>query len=380
YRHSGISAACIAGKAIGLRLAATVPHDLYLAAEVWARLSGAGDDIGEAYEQYKQKYNLHFNSSEDAFRKGIFAESFARIAEVNGRNDGSSYELGITEFAAMTDDEFNNLLVCNDHISPPVARIIYPHSKEGQRVFDKLRVVSPPKSVDWRSAGAVAPVRKQNGCGCCYAMATTEATEGILQIKTKKLIPLSVQQIVDCSSSSPFGNDGCKGGFQVNSYYYIEERGIVSESSYPYVAAAGACKTSITRDVHKQCLGPGDLLGWWPVKEGDGEELLEGVAKQPVSAIINANPADFKLYKSGIYESEFCDSSAISHSVLITGYGTDEKGLNYWEIKNSWGTEWGMAGYGRLVRGEGGEGECGILKQAYYPLLADELEPGEQCV
>ncbi|KAF4659180.1 hypothetical protein FOZ61_004927 [Perkinsus olseni] len=343
-------------------------------------LLSAGDDIGEAYEQYKQKYNLHFNSSEDAFRKGIFAESFARVVEVDERNDGSSYELGITEFAAMTDEEFNNLLVCNDHISPPVARIIYPHSKEGQRVFDKLRFSAPPKSVDWRSAGAVAPVRKQNGCGCCYAMATTEATEGILQIKTKKLVPLSVQQIVDCSSSSPFGNDGCKGGFQVNSYYYIEERGIVSESSYPYVAAAGACKKSITRDVHKQCLGPDDLIGWWTIKEGDIEEMLKSVAKQPVSAIIDAYPADFKLYKGGIYKSGACVSSKASHSVLITGYGEDEHGTKYWEFKNSWGTEWGMAGYGRLIRGKGGDGECGILRQAYYPLLADEVHPGEQCL
>ncbi|KAF4681457.1 hypothetical protein FOZ60_012088 [Perkinsus olseni] len=342
-------------------------------------LLSAGDDIDEAYEQYKQKYHLHFNSSEDAFRRGIFAESYARIVEVNGRN-GLSYKLGITEFAAMTDEEFSNLLVCKDSISPPVARIIDPLSEEGIRHKNKLRVLAPPKTVDWRSAGAVAPVRKQNGCGSCYAMAATEATEGILQIKTKKLIPLSVQQIVDCSSSSPFGNDGCKGGFQVNSYYYIEERGIVSESSYPYVAAAGACKTSITRDVHKQCVRPGDLLGWWPIKEGDIEEMMEGVAKQPVSAIIDANPADFKLYRSGIYESEYCDSATISHSILITGYGTDEKPLNYWEFKNSWGTGWGMGGYGRMIRGEGGEGECGILKQAYYPLLVDELEPGEQCV
>ncbi|KAF4723290.1 hypothetical protein FOZ62_007891 [Perkinsus olseni] len=255
----------------------------------------------------------------------------------------------------MTDEEFNNLVVCNDHISPKVARIIDPLSEEGIRHKNKLRVLAPPKSVDWRSAGAVAPVRKQNGCGCCYAMATTEATEGILQIKTKKLIPLSVQQIVDCSST--FGNEGCKGGFQVNAYHYIEERGIVSESSYPYVAAAGVCKTSITRDVHKQCLRPGDLVGWWPIKEGDIQELLEGVAQQPVSAIINAYPSDFKLYKGGIYKSDACDSSKTSHSVLITGYGEDEHGTKYWELKNSWGTEWGMAGYGRLIRAEGGDGE-----------------------
>ncbi|KAF4726760.1 hypothetical protein FOZ62_013521 [Perkinsus olseni] len=335
------------------------------------------DDISEAYELYKQKYNLHFNSSEDAYRRGIFTDSYARIVEVNGRNDGSSYELGITEFAAMTDDEFNNLVVCNDHISPKVAKIIDPHSEEGIRHKNKLRVVAPPKSVDWRKAGAVAPVRKQNGCGSCYAMATTEATEGALQIKTKKLIPLSVQQIVDCSS---FGNKGCTGGYQSSAYLNTMDQGIVSESSYPYVAAAGACKQSITRDVHKQCLRPNDLTGWWTIERGNMKDLLESVARQPVSAIINASPTDFKLYKGGIFKSNSCPSSKVSHSVLITGYGEDEHGTKYWEFKNSWGTEWGMAGYGRLIRGKGSDGECGILRQAYCPLLADGLHPGEQCV
>ncbi|EER10275.1 thiolproteinase SmTP1, putative, partial [Perkinsus marinus ATCC 50983] len=248
-------------------------------------------------------YRLNFNSTEDAFRKSIFAASYARMIDSqNASITNLLYQIGLTEFATMTDEEFADLVECNDHISPKVARIIGPNSEEGIRLKKKLRVLAPPKSVDWRAAGAVTPVRKQAGCGCCYAMATTEATEGIFQIKTNKLIQLSVQQIVDCSAS--FGNEGCKGGFQVNSYHYIEERGIVSESAYPYVAAAGTCKTTITRDVHKQCLAPGDLIGWWPIKEGDLEELLEGVAQQPVSAILNAFPADFKQYKGGIYKCE----------------------------------------------------------------------------
>ncbi|EER10279.1 hypothetical protein Pmar_PMAR001728 [Perkinsus marinus ATCC 50983] len=58
----------------------------------------------------------------------------------------------------------------------------------------------------------------------------------------------------------------------------------------------------------------------------------------------------------------------------------DQSAHRYWEFKNSWGTDWGMQGYGRLLRGKGGKGECGILKQAYYPLLKDDLDPGELCV
>lgn len=44
-------------------------------------------------------------------------------------------------------------------------------------------------------------------------------------------------------------------------------------------------------------------------------------------------------------------------------YGTEAAGP-YWRLKNSWGAEWGEAGYVRLARSSGGgEGTCGINLQ-----------------
>ena len=44
------------------------------------------------------------------------------------------------------------------------------------------------------------------------------------------------------------------------------------------------------------------------------------------------------------------------HAVVVVGYGT-ENGVDYWLIKNSWGTQWGEKGYMRIKRGVG---MCGI--------------------
>jgi len=57
----------------------------------------------------------------------------------------------------------------------------------------------------------------------------------------------------------------------------------------------------------------------------------------------------------------------LDHGVLVVGYGTDDKsGVDYWLVKNSWGTSWGEQGFFRLGREEG-PGVCGVQMQPSYP-------------
>ena len=211
--------------------------------------------------------------------------------------------------------------------------------------------------VDWRTKGAVNPVKNQGQCGSCWSFSTTGSLEGAHFIKTGKLVSLSEQQFVDCD----WGDNGCNGGLMDNAFKYAEKNAIALESEYPYTAkshGAFGCKS-------KEHPGTVKVSSYTDVAHSSSTALKTALAQQPVSVAIEADKPVFHQYTGGVITGSSCGTQ-LDHGVLAVGYGTDATAGDYYIVKNSWTASWGEQGYVRIGIADG-LGVCGIQSQPSWP-------------
>jgi C1A family cysteine protease len=223
-----------------------------------------------------------------------------------------------------------------------------------------------PDEFDWRTKGVVSGIKNQEGCGSCYAFATTAVMESLYAIKTQSenVTNFSPQQIVDCSSN---GNSGCHGGLFEPSVKYLSGQGgkIATEDSYPYVGREETCKTAGVNQINLGNIESGSI------SKGNEKKLAKALVKYgPIFIGLNYN-SDLRFYKSGILNVANCPNRRrdMGHALTLVGYGYDNALQKpYWIIKNSWGaTDWGENGYLRLAKDAGNM--CGVATMASYAKL-----------
>lgn len=101
--------------------------------------------------------------------------------------------------------------------------------------------------------------------------------------------------------------------------FIIKNNGITSESNYPY---NGTCIAK------KEASHVAKITGYEEVPSKSETSLMKAVAKQPVSASVDAGGLYFQFYFTGVFTGVCGDD--INHGVNIVGYDKTSDGIKYY--------------------------------------------------
>ena len=136
-----------------------------------------------------------------------------------------------------------------------------------------------------------------------------------------------VEPKVSNTKSFFYTANGCNGGNSDAAFQFAKYNTIQSLANYPFMNAAGSCKSG----PNYSYLTNGLTVGFTHIyPSGDEKVLLKALAKiGPLAAAMDSSKLQF--YSSGIYSNPICDT--IDHSVLIVGYGSDGPDKDFYIVK-----------------------------------------------
>jgi hypothetical protein len=324
------------------------------------------------FSKWMTQHSKKYETKDFFHRYNVFKHNMDYVFTHNQKN--TSYTLAMNPFGDMTSKEF----VATHNGYKPRSRDFV---KSKLAPVAPVHAVKAPASVDWRTKGAVTPIKNQGQCGSCWSFSTTGSVEGAVSIREgKPAVGLSEQQLMDCSQAE--GNEGCNGGLMDDAFQYIidndKKGGLCTEEEYPYQGVQGKCRAYSICAGNKGVATISAFTDVVPSQAGSDSDLQAAVAIGPTSIAIEADQMDFQFYSSGVFDAADCGTN-LDHGVLIVGYGTSG-GSNYWIVKNSWGASWGNAGYIWICKdncknlgAQGNNGMCGIKMDPSYPTGAQTV-------
>jgi cathepsin F len=327
------------------------------------------------FQNFLKAYNISYTTNEELqARLDVFKDNYIRLDERLKKK--KQYHLsGITRFFDLTTQEFSKKYLSLDL---PLSDVIKAQKVKGSwmekqnadpdvkfRNLNKtsndsasddsthnrmLQTTSLPLNFDWRAYGIVGTVRNQGSCGSCWSFSSVCVLEGRYAMKYGVLENFSEQQLINCDTY----DNGCNGGNAGSAFYYLQyfSAGLIRETDMPYAGYQYTCNTSNKTPIAKVS----SYLNAGTTDENYIQSML--YAYGPLSASMNANYLQY--YRSGIIDmsASTCNPLTLNHAVNIVGWGV-ENGVNFWIVRNSWGSSWGESGYFRIARGKG---TCGINK------------------
>jgi len=333
----------------------------------------------EAFPGFVAEFGKKYNSPDELqLRRSIFLKNYQDVVEHNKRYKAKevSWYKKIHADMDLTSQELKDKR--NLGGLPPMDKNTKMEDVMDEKVLAQLESLGEaPRDFDWVSQGAVSSAKDQGNCGSCSAFSSVGAIESCFYIKTGQMDDdLSEQYLLDCGKTHEYidaegawGASGCNGAWPQAYVDWVVDREMMEEDFYRYASGSGKdfrCNPpSGSEGYHKQAKVTG-LTNTWSPNELDMEQLVR--INPVVTSVQVPNPPDeWWYYGGGVLDASYCceqyyDSECkwqVNHAVLIVGYGHDSySGLDYWLIKNSWGSWWGEnGGYLKLKKGYG---HCGV--------------------
>lgn len=289
------------------------------------------DTKSALFTDFVTKYGKKYKSDQEQSER--FANFKVFLEEADSRNTaeseaGGTAVHGITKYADLSHSEISTLLL---GYKPVLNYGAVTRETASVKTYSGTATLA-----DW-SESLATPVKNQGYCGSCWAFSATEQIEsdsirlGLLTVSDS----LSPQQIVSCDTTDL----GCNGGNTETAYDYVMKAGgLESSTSYPYTSyygTTGSCYSDSTKNVI--------TISKYSAISGSNSVETENLMKSyvlstgPLSVCLDAS--NWSSYTSGILSS--C-GTVVDHCVQVTGVDTNS---NYWIVRNSWGTDWGVNGY-----------------------------------
>jgi cathepsin F len=286
-------------------------------------------DRRQQFLDFQHTYNKSYAASEFGLRFKVFCDNLDRAAAYQARETGTA-RYGVTKFSDLTAEEFRRFYLMPKTLHQTVL-------PQGASVAIPPAPTQFPTAFDWNNKGAITPVYNQQQCGSCWAFSATETIESYHFLKSGQLASLSMQQIVDCDTTAY----GCGGGWTYSAYQYVQQQGgIDNYNSYPYTAQNGNCNFQSGAVVT-------NVATWNYITQSDDENAMQSWTYQsgPLSVCVDAS--SWSAYQGGVIQQ--CGQD-VDHCVQLTGFST-QQGIPAWNVRNSWGTDWGNNGYLWVARG-----------------------------